>query len=213
MTQPRKWRTYAVSSSWAAEHSDHNPRYMRSASRLACNDEMSHMTKNNKITVRRAKLQISQCAGRSFRSASAPGEASDQSGNPAIVWPDASLMNALNGYLRTHGFFTRTAKTGQTGRMPKLISIGLSMHIIIWLVLSCFITKTRLFKYIENFTTKKWNYQIKNSDNFLIWVQNIDCRYSLEPPRRGGSYEYPQSMFWAEIRTIMYTPVNPSFTI
>ena len=25
--------------------------------------------------------------------------------------------------------------------------------------------------------------------------QNIDCGYSLEPPRRGGSNEYPQSMF------------------
>ena len=29
---------------------------------------------------------------------------------------------------------------------------------------------------------------------------------------RGGSNEYPQSMFWAEIRKIMYTPVNSSFT-
>ena len=35
---------------------------------------------------------------------------------------------------------------------------------------------------------------------FLISAQNIDCGYSLEPPRRGGSNEYPQSMFWAEIR-------------
>ena len=26
-------------------------------------------------------------------------------------------------------------------------------------------------------------------------AQNIDCGYSLEPPRRGGSNEYPQSMF------------------
>ena len=26
-------------------------------------------------------------------------------------------------------------------------------------------------------------------------LQNIDCGYSLEPPRRGGSNEYPQSMF------------------
>ena len=34
---------------------------------------------------------------------------------------------------------------------------------------------------------------------FLISAQNIDCRYSLEPPRRGGSNEYPQSMFGAEI--------------
>ena len=34
---------------------------------------------------------------------------------------------------------------------------------------------------------------------FLISAQNIDCGYSLEPPRRGGSNEYPQTMFWAEI--------------
>ena len=27
----------------------------------------------------------------------------------------------------------------------------------------------------------------------------MDCGYSLEPPRRGSSNEYPQSMFWAEI--------------
>ena len=33
---------------------------------------------------------------------------------------------------------------------------------------------------------------------FLILLKNIDCGYSLEPPR-GGSNEYPQSMFWAEI--------------
>ena len=36
---------------------------------------------------------------------------------------------------------------------------------------------------------------IKNSDIFYISAQNIDCGYSLEPPRRGGSNEYPQSMF------------------
>ena len=34
---------------------------------------------------------------------------------------------------------------------------------------------------------------------FLISAQNIDCGYSLEPPLRGGSNEYPQSMFCAEI--------------
>ena len=26
---------------------------------------------------------------------------------------------------------------------------------------------------------------------FYITAQNIDCGYSLEPPRRGGSNEYP----------------------
>ena len=57
------------------------------------------------------------------------------------------------------------------------------------------------------------NFQIKNSDIFHISAQNTDCGYSLEPPRRGGSNGYPQSMFWVEIRKIMYTPVNPSFTI
>ena len=30
---------------------------------------------------------------------------------------------------------------------------------------------------------------------FLISAQNKDCGYSLEPPRRGGSNEYPQSVF------------------
>ena len=35
----------------------------------------------------------------------------------------------------------------------------------------------------------------KNSYIFHISAQNIDCGYSLEPPRRGGSNEYPQSMF------------------
>ena len=57
------------------------------------------------------------------------------------------------------------------------------------------ITKTRLFKYTENFTTKNENFQMKNSDVFHISAQNIDCGYSLEPPRWGGSNEYPQSMF------------------
>ena len=32
-------------------------------------------------------------------------------------------------------------------------------------------------------------FQIKNSDIFHIYPQNIDCGYSLEPPRRGGSNE------------------------
>ena len=34
---------------------------------------------------------------------------------------------------------------------------------------------------------------------FLFLLKNIDCGYTLEPPRRGHSNEYPQSMFWAVI--------------
>ena len=43
---------------------------------------------------------------------------------------------------------------------------------------------------------------MKNSDIFQISAQNT------EPPWRGSSNKYPQSMFWAEKRKIMYTPVN-----
>ena len=45
---------------------------------------------------------------------------------------------------------------------------------------------------------KNENIKMKNCDIcdiFLTSAQNIDCGYSLEPPRRGGSNEYPQSMF------------------
>ena len=42
---------------------------------------------------------------------------------------------------------------------------------------------------------KNENFQIKNSDIFHISAQNIDCGYSLEPPRRGGSNEYHDRCF------------------
>ena len=32
----------------------------------------------------------------------------------------------------------------------------------------------------------------------FIFAQNINCGCTLEPPRRGGSNEYPQSMFWSK---------------
>ena len=61
---------------------------------------------------------------------------------------------------------------------------------------------------------KTENFQIKkNSDMFHISAKNIDCGYSLEPPRRGGSNEYPQSMFLAKSKKIKHIPVNPSYTI
>ena len=67
--------------------------------------------------------------------------------------------------------------------------------------------------YWKFYNHKRKNFQIKNVDIFHIPAQNIDCGYSLEPPRWGGSNEYPQSMFFNKIRRIMYSPVNPSFTI
>ena len=43
--------------------------------------------------------------------------------------------------------------------------------------------------------SKNENFQIKIQTIFNISAQNIDCGCSLEPPQRGGSNEYPQSMF------------------
>ena len=66
------------------------------------------------------------------------------------------------------------------------------------------ITKTGLFKYIMNSTSKILKFSDKkNSDIFHISAQNIDCGYSLEPPRRGGSNEYPQSMFLSRNKKII----------
>ena len=60
---------------------------------------------------------------------------------------------------------------------------------------------------------KNENFHWKNFDIFLIFAQNIDCGYTLEPPRRGGSNEYPQSMFWSKNKKNRYTPAYPSFAI
>ena len=60
---------------------------------------------------------------------------------------------------------------------------------------------------------KNDNFQMKFFDIFLIFAQNIDCGYTLEPPQRGGSNEYPQSMFWSKTKKKLYTRVNPTFSI
>ena len=58
---------------------------------------------------------------------------------------------------------------------------------------------------------------MEKNDILYIFAQNIDCGYTLEPPRpiepprRGGSNEYPQSMFWIKDNKNRYTPVNPIF--
>ena len=57
------------------------------------------------------------------------------------------------------------------------------------------------------------NLQSKNVDIFLIFAQNINCGFTLEPPRQGGSNEYPQSMFWSKNKKNRYTLAYPSFTI
>ena len=48
---------------------------------------------------------------------------------------------------------------------------------------------------------------------FFFFAQNIDCGYTLEPPRRGGSNVHPQSKFWSKNKKNKYTPAYPSFVI
>ena len=54
---------------------------------------------------------------------------------------------------------------------------------------------------------KKSIFRTKN-DILKTFVRNSDCRYTIEPPRRGGSYEYPQSIFKSKNKKNMYTPVT-----
>ena len=42
------------------------------------------------------------------------------------------------------------------------------------------------------------NLRMKRSGSFHTSAQNINRRYFLEPPRRGGSKEYPQAMFFEQ---------------
>ena len=58
---------------------------------------------------------------------------------------------------------------------------------------------------------KNENFQIKNSDIFHNSAKNIDCGYSLEPPRWGGSNEYPQSMFLSRNKISNVYPCKPQF--
>ena len=75
------------------------------------------------------------------------------------------------------------------------------------------ITNTYLSEYNENFTSQKnnENFQKKILIFFHISAQNIDCGYSLEPPRRGGSNEYPQSMFLSRNKNNNIYPCKPQF--
>ena len=82
------------------------------------------------------------------------------------------------------------------------------------LLLCCVITILRKHTYsniLKISPPKTEIFQIKNSDIFYISAQNIDCGYSLEPPWRGGSNEYPQSMFLSRNKKNNVYPCKPQF--
>ena len=64
---------------------------------------------------------------------------------------------------------------------------------------------------LQIYHPKNESFQTKILIFFHISAQNIDCGYSLEPPRRGGSNEYPQSMFWSRNKKNNVYPGKPQF--
>ena len=94
-----------------------------------------------------------------------------------------------------------------------IISSFLCFH---WFVICEVTVVVSLRKYaysniLKMLPPKKWKFSDKNSDIFHISAQNIDCGYSLEPPRRGGSNEYPQSMFLSRNKKNNVYPCKPQF--
>ena len=76
----------------------------------------------------------------------------------------------------------------------KKINIALRKHV---LAIYCNISRLK----------KKNNFQVKNCDIFLIFAQNIDCGHTVRTASVPTIYVLEQN------KKIMYTPVNPSFTI
>ena len=77
-------------------------------------------------------------------------------------------------------------------------------------------TRTNITKtYLYNFDPLKpnGNTGVYRGTHFVLFLfllkkknktKNINCGYSWEPLLWGGSHEYPQSMFWAEIWNILF---------
>ena len=70
------------------------------------------------------------------------------------------------------------------------------------------ITKTNI---LNSSPPKTETFQTKILIFFHISAQNIECGYSLEPPWRGGSNEYPQSMFLSRNKKNNVHPFKPQF--
>ena len=84
------------------------------------------------------------------------------------------ILNHISVMLENRKWTSCSVKT--TGSRNRLLGDNYR-----WKGIAVNITKTHLFKYIENFTTKNENFQMKNSGVFHISNQKIDCGYVLEP--------------------------------
>ena len=81
---------------------------------------------------------------------------------------------------------------------------------------SCILSFISQYLHYENtpiqiLPPKNWKFSDKNSDIFSYFFWNVDCGYSLEPSCRGGSNEYPQSMFLSRNMKNNLYPCKPQF--
>ena len=98
------------------------------------------------------------------------------------------LILLVTGNIGLIAFWQRHVKFCLPGSVPLLFAYGIRHDFHYENMPIQMYRKFRLQK-TENFQIKK------NTDNFHISAQNIDSGCSFESPRRGGSNEYPQSMF------------------
>ena len=73
------------------------------------------------------------------------------------------------------------------------------------------ITKTRVLNIYRKFHLQKLKFSDKKLLYFSYFCSKHRLRYSLEPPRRGGSNEYPQSMFSSKYKENDIYPFKPQF--
>ena len=112
------------------------------------------------------------------------------------------FCNCANWIFLKHSYFYKLVWmfSEDSDQLVRLHSLIILRHTLYQLY--CFrITKTRLYIFDP---LKPHFYIVKLGFTgvyiiFLIFAQKHRLWYSLEPPRRGGSNEYPQSIFWAEI--------------
>ena len=74
------------------------------------------------------------------------------------------------------------------------------------------IMKIRPFNIMALFmAAKNEKFQMKHMICLLFFARNRDCGYPLEPPHRGGSNGYPQSMFYNRNKKNNVYPCKPHF--
>ena len=104
-----------------------------------------------------------------------------------------------------HNFTTNTA-WGDPRQIPVVAHRSKNIFSLMLKVYP--ITKICYSNILKTFTTKNENFYIKHTNILRISARNIDCRYPLEPPRRGGSNAYPQYMFLSRNKKTVY-PCKP----